>query len=59
MLLTRIQNSLQKVYLLQPVAHLKYIKYLHVKFTCLRYAHILFNVSKMFTVNGILGFCFT
>ena len=27
-----------------------------VKFTCLRYAHILFNVSKMFRVNGILGF---
>ena len=33
--------------------------YLYVKVICLRYAHILFNVSKMFRANSILGFCFT
>ena len=57
----------KSVHIVASVAHLKYlyiyIKYLYAKFTCLRYAHILFSVLKNvrglgFRVNSIVGFCF-
>ena len=57
----------KSVHIVASVARLKYlyiyIKYLFAKFTCLRYAHILFSVLKNvrglgLRVNSIVGFCF-